>query len=75
MSSTTFDAQLAVAQKVAGENPDLYFEIQRLNDYGSEALSALLYAVERVRTVVRAGDAEGFRALMTRGRDYLSARR
>lgn len=71
LSSTTFDEQLAVSRKVAGENPRLYFEIQSLNDYGTESLSALLYAVERLRSVVRAGDESGFRALMERGRDYL----
>lgn len=74
LSSTTFDAQLSVAAKVAGEHPDLYFEIQALNDYGSESLAALLYAVERLRSVVRANDVEGFRALMTRGRSYLRDR-
>ncbi|MBL8623830.1 MAG: prephenate dehydrogenase/arogenate dehydrogenase family protein [Myxococcales bacterium] len=74
LSSTTFDAQLRVAANVAAENPDLYFEIQHLNDYGSESLSALLYAVERVRSVVRAGDTAGFRALMERGRAYLETR-
>ena len=62
LSSTTFDAQLGVAAKVAAENPDLYFEIQTLNDYGTESLAALLYAVERLRSVVRANDLEGFRA-------------
>jgi prephenate dehydrogenase len=66
---------LGIAAKVAAENPDLYFEIQQLNDYGSESLSALLYAVERLRTAVRAGDAAGFRALMERGRAYLETRR
>ncbi len=74
LSSTTFDAQLGVAAKVAAENPDLYFEIQTLNDYGSESLAALLYAVERLRSVVRANDIEGFRALMTRGKGYLHQR-
>jgi chorismate mutase / prephenate dehydrogenase len=72
LSSTTFDAQLGVARKVAAENPDLYFEIQSLNDYGTESLAALLYAVERIRSVVRANDLDGFRALMTRGRSYLT---
>ena len=72
LSSTTFDAQLGVAAKVAAENPDLYFEIQTLNDYGTESLAALLYAVERLRSVVRANDLEGFRSLMTRGRGYLA---
>jgi chorismate mutase/prephenate dehydrogenase len=75
LSSTTFDAQLGVAGKVAAENPDLYFEIQTLNDYGTESLAALLYAVERLRSVVRAGDLEGFRGLMTRGKDYLAKRK
>src|SRR5512139_2965210 len=74
LSSTTFDAQLGVAEKVAAENPDLYFEIQTLNDYGTESLAALLYAVERLRSVVRANDLEGFRALMTRGKGYLKER-
>jgi chorismate mutase/prephenate dehydrogenase len=75
LSSTTFEAQLDVAARVAGESPGLYFEIQSLNDYGSESLSALLYAVERLRSVVRAGDEAGFRTLMERGRDYLAERR
>lgn len=75
LSSTTFDAQLGVAGRVAAENPHLYFEIQSLNDYGTESLSALLYAVERVRSVVRAGDEEGFAALMKRGLAYLENRR
>ncbi len=74
LSSTTFDAQLGVAAKVAAENPDLYFEIQTLNDYGTESLAALLYAVERLRSVVRANDLEAFRQLMTRGKSYLQER-
>ncbi len=75
LSSTTFDAQLGVASNVAEENPHLYFEIQSLNDYGTESLAALLYAVERLRSVVRAGDESGFTALMERGRAYLGDRR
>ena len=75
LSSTTFDAQLAVAASVARDNPHLYFEIQALNDYGSESLSALLDAVEGLRSVVRAGDEEGFAALMQNGLEYLATRR
>ncbi len=74
ISSTTFESQLGVARAVAGENPGLYYEIQALNDYGSESLSALLLAVERVRSVVRAGDAGAFAGLMERGRQYLASR-
>ena len=74
LSSTTFDDQLAVASQVAGENPHLYFEIQTLNDYGTESIAALLYAVERVRSVVRAGDEGEFVELMQRGHAYLQDR-
>jgi chorismate mutase/prephenate dehydrogenase len=74
MSSTTFDSQLDVASRVAEESPALYFEIQALNDYGTESLSALLFAVERLRATVRSGDAAGFRQMMERGREYLHTR-
>ena len=75
MSSTTFDSQLDVATRVAQESPDLYFEIQSLNDYGAESLEALSQAVERIRTAVLSQNHEAFVALMQRGRDYLEDRR
>jgi chorismate mutase/prephenate dehydrogenase len=75
MSSTTFDAQLDVAACVAQESPDLYYEIQSLNDYGAESLEALVKAVERIRTAVLSRDHETFVALMRQGRDYLEDRR
>lgn len=74
MSSTTFDAQLDVAGKVAEESPELYFEIQALNDYGRESLDALAAAVERLRAAVAAGDQPAFAALMRQGLDYLKGR-
>ena len=58
LSSTTFDKQLAVATQVAGENPHLYFEIQSLNEYGGESLSALSEAVEMALMQARQGDEE-----------------
>jgi chorismate mutase/prephenate dehydrogenase len=72
LSSTTFGAQLEVARLVAGDNPQMYYEIQSLNDYGGEALSALRYAVERIQSVVAEGDAEAFVSMMQRGKDYLA---
>lgn len=75
MSSTTFDAQLDVAGRVAQDSPELYYEIQSLNDYGAESLEALSQAVERVRTAVLSQDHDTFVALMRRGRDYLEDRR
>jgi len=75
MSSTTFDSQLDVASRVAQESPELYYEIQSLNDYGAESLEALSKAVERIRTAVIARDHDAFVALMRQGRDYLEDRR
>ncbi len=75
LASSTFDSQLDVATRVAQESPDLYFEIQSLNDYGSESLEALAKAVERIRTAISSQDRESFVALMRRGRDYLDDRR
>jgi chorismate mutase / prephenate dehydrogenase len=75
MSSTTFDAQLDVASQVAQESAELYYDIQRLNDYGAESLDALAEAVERIRAAVRSSDHDGFVALMGRGREYLEDRR
>ena len=75
LSSTTFDAQLDVATRVAQENPDLYFDIQRLNDFGAAPLAALASAVETLRSAVAADDRAAFRNLMERGRAYLEDRR
>ena len=74
VSSTTFDAQLAVAARVAHENPGLYFEIQSRNEYGGEALSYLGAAVERLRSILRSRDQGAFARLMLAGRRYLEGR-
>jgi chorismate mutase/prephenate dehydrogenase len=74
MSSTTFDAQLEVATRVAGENPDLYYEIQSLNQYGEDSLQALSVAVERLHRAVRDHDPQAFTEMMQRGREYLLVR-
>jgi chorismate mutase/prephenate dehydrogenase len=74
LSSTTFDAQLDVAARVARENPHLYFEIQSLNPQGLHALEELLGAVQRLTDIVRRGDEAAFVRLMEQGRDYLARR-
>jgi chorismate mutase/prephenate dehydrogenase len=74
LSSTTFDAQLAVASLVAGESPALYFEIQALNQYGGESLASLVEAVTRLQALVANQDAAGFARLMRRGQSYLQDR-
>lgn len=74
MSSTTFDAQIAVAANVALENPHLYFEIQSLNEHGLEPLRALRAAADAILTSVEGRDEAGFTRLMERGREYLARR-
>lgn len=74
ISSTTFDAQLGVASKVAGEHPQLYFEIQSLNAHGMEPLEGLAAAVEKISMAVRSGDEAAFVQLMEDGRAYLQSR-
>jgi len=59
---------------VAHESPDLYFEIQSLNDYGQESLEALQEAVARLLATVQKRDAGAFTALMERGREYFDVR-
>ena len=74
MSSTTFDAQVDVARRVALDNPHLYFEIQTLNDFGSESLHALRDATTRIIELVDARDEDGFVELMRSGREYVAMR-
>ena len=74
LSSTTYDAQVDVATKVANENPEMYFEIQNLNEYGRESLLALRQSVERICDAVSTGNTQEFVALMQRGREYLAGR-
>jgi chorismate mutase/prephenate dehydrogenase len=74
LSSTTYDSQVDVATKVASESPELYFEIQHLNDYGRESLQSLRDAIERVSHAVTTGNATEFKDLMIRGREYLAGR-
>lgn len=75
ISSTTFDAQLQIAGRVAEENPHLYFAIQAGNPFGLAALEELQRAVTRIANVVRTGDEAGFVRLMEQGRAYLASRR
>ncbi|MGE3532846.1 MAG: prephenate dehydrogenase/arogenate dehydrogenase family protein [Steroidobacteraceae bacterium] len=74
LSSTTYDAQIDIATNVSKESPELYFEIQHLNEYGQETLKALRAAVEQVCNTVQAHDAAEFKSIMLKGREYLAGR-
>ena len=74
LSSTTFDAQLIVSEAVASDSPELYFEIQKLNEYGIEPLNALCASANQIRDVVIYNDKKGFVELMEKGKEYLATR-
>jgi chorismate mutase/prephenate dehydrogenase len=74
ISSTTFDAQLQIAGRVAQENPQMYFAIQAENPFGLAALEELQRAVTRIADIVRTGDEPAFLRLMEQGRNYLARR-
>lgn len=75
ISSTTFDAQLQVAGRVAQESPQLYFAIQSENPFGLAVVEELQRAVQQIAEVVRTHDEAGFVRLMEQGRHYLARRR
>lgn len=75
LSSTTFDAQLSVASRVAAENPAMYFEIQSMNDYQQAPYQALIGALDRLRNQVAEKDSQGFQRLMQLGHEYLARRK
>ncbi len=74
LSSTTFDAQLEVAARVAQEHPQLYFEIQSLNKHGLEPLEGLQKAIQSIIDSVRNDDEQAFVDLMEQGRRYMASR-
>lgn len=73
ISSTTFNEQLAIARKVARENPSLYFEIQSLNAYGGQPIERLAAAIGQINQLVADEDEQGFIGMMQRGRDYFAS--
>ena len=74
LSSTTFDAQLEVAARVAEENPQLYFEIQSLNKHGLEPLNVLQKTIQAILDSIKQDDEEAFVKLMDQGRKYMASR-
>ena len=74
LSSSTFDAQLEIAGRLAEENPHLYFEIQTLNPHSPRALIALLNATTQLAGRVLDGDRQGFIELMEQGKSLLASR-
>jgi chorismate mutase / prephenate dehydrogenase len=60
-ASTTFARQAATSRSVLGEDPDLYYEIQRLNPHRAEVYAAAREALDRLEGQIEGGDREGFK--------------
>lgn len=74
LSSTTFDAQLAIGENVVFENPNMYFEIQKFNNYSQSTLNALGDAVQRIITVVNNNQEQAFVKIMQKAQDYVKSK-
>jgi len=74
VASTTFRRQVATSRDVAFENPELYYEIQRLNPENRKALDLLIQAVEEVRRAGISEDKEMLLNIMMNGRQYFGGR-
>jgi chorismate mutase/prephenate dehydrogenase len=74
LSSTTFDAQLSIGENVVAENPHLYFEIQKLNNYSQSTLNALGDAVQRIITVINNNQEAAFVKIMKKAQSYMQTR-
>ncbi|GAA4822786.1 T-protein [Marinicella pacifica] len=74
LSSTTFDAQWRIAANVTHENPDLYYEIQKLNQYSPTIINALDDTINRLKSILHNNHQQAFVHLMHQAREYLTIR-
>jgi chorismate mutase/prephenate dehydrogenase len=68
--STTFDMQVANSQRVAKEDPEMYYEIQHLNPHSAGALDRLLEAMGEVRSAAKDKESDEFVRIMEKGKEY-----
>jgi len=68
LGGPTFQKQVAVSREVAGENKDLYHEIQRLNPHTAEVLARLRRSLDELEAAV--ADRAAFRAYMARAQAF-----
>jgi len=70
LGGTTFNKQLKVTSEVMSENPELYYNIQRINDHRDELFEAFRRGLERIRLSAAAEGPAEFRALMEEWSEY-----
>jgi chorismate mutase/prephenate dehydrogenase len=69
VASSSFTKQIGTTREVAGENMDLYFEIQRQCDTGA-IFDGLSRELETIRSLVVEGEREGFCAAMEQAKRF-----
>ncbi len=74
-ASTTYNRQSATASSVLSEDPDLYFDIQRLNPHRGEVYKAAREALDELVEAVESNDRARFRQALTSARQFITAER
>lgn len=70
-ASTTYERQVETALSVLDEDPDLYFEIQRLNPHRGEVYRAARNALDALVETVESNDRDGFHKRLSEARALL----
>jgi chorismate mutase/prephenate dehydrogenase len=71
VGSTTFQAQIDTARTVLGEDPDLYFAIQRLNQFTPDLYDVVRREFDELAGWVLDGDRDRFAGMMEDSRRWL----
>jgi chorismate mutase/prephenate dehydrogenase len=74
VGSSTFQAQLATTASVAGDNPDLYYAIQKLNAATPRVHTDLARALDDFRVWIADGDRAHFTEAMAEARRWLESK-
>ncbi|NLX47475.1 MAG: prephenate dehydrogenase/arogenate dehydrogenase family protein [Euryarchaeota archaeon] len=74
VASTTFERQMSTSGSVAGESPNLYYEIQHLNPYNREMVEKLIDALREVQQAGSDDDRSHMIDLMLEGRKYFEVK-
>jgi prephenate dehydrogenase/chorismate mutase len=71
-ASTTYNRQSGTAFSVLSEDPDLYFDIQRLNPHRGEVYQAAREALDELIEAVESNDRQRFREVLSGARTFLA---
>lgn len=72
MAGTTFMQQLTLTENVVGENPDLYYEIQKLNPNSIKMYDNLLESLNQFMDLIKKSNKDEFKKLMIKCKQALN---